>query len=257
MLRLLEAATAEGPECTHDAPRNERGGTPHDDYVVLRETWLAFGRLLDAAAEARGTQPIEARSVSEETRRPRSLAERGALSESITAHFTNHERQVRRLRRFAAILAVAAAACCILLEVGGVGLNWWLARQGRQLNQGLPVAGPWISRTLRAASLAHGAAPAVVHNNASQRKATAPKQSATTKTSTAKTSTVKTSTWNDSIDEEITSVSQQIDSVQQAWRHRVDDVDLVQYRIDERLGRYVERWTVGKWVRHVFPITSE
>ena len=58
----------------------------------------------------------------------------------------------------------------------------------------------------------------------SQHKATAPKQS---------TTPAKTSTWDDSIDEEITSVSQQIESVRQTWRHGVDDVDLVQYRVDE------------------------
>ncbi len=233
LLRLLEAATAEGPECTHDAPRDERGGTPHDDYVVLRETWLAFGRLLDAAAEARGTQPIEARSVSEEDRRAR-WPSAVHYRKASPPHFTNHERQVRRLRRFAAMLAVAAAACCILLEVGNLGLNWWLARAGRQLNQGLPVAGPSIKpHVAPQQDLPKAPAPAVVHNDASQHKATAPKQSAATKTLTAKTSTVKTSTWDDSIDEEITSVSQQIDSVQQGWRHRVDDVDLVQYRIDD------------------------
>jgi hypothetical protein len=220
LLQLLEAVTAEG---AHDAPCNDREGAEQDEYVALRETWLAFGRLLDAAAEA---QPIEARSASEEALSiPRLLAEREALSESISAHFTNHYRQVRRLRRIAAVLVAAAAACGILLEVGNLGLNWWLARAGGPLNQGLPVAGqPIEPHVAPQQAMPKAPAPAVAHNEAQagQHKATAPKQSA-----------AKTSTWDDAIDEEITSVSQQIDSVRQGWRHRVDDVDLVQYRIDD------------------------
>ena len=59
---------------------------------------------------------------------------------------------------------------------------------------------------------------------ASPHKATVPKQS---------TSPAKTSTWDDAIDDQIASVSQQIESVRHTWGHRVDDVDLVQYRVDE------------------------
>ena len=45
--------------------------------------------------------------------------------------------------------------------------------------------------------------------------------------------TAKTSTWDDPLETQIASVSQQIRNVEQNWQHRVDDVDLVQYRIDE------------------------
>lgn len=40
-------------------------------------------------------------------------------------------------------------------------------------------------------------------------------------------------TWEDSLETQIASVSRQISSVEQNWQHRVDDLDLVQYRIDE------------------------
>ena len=38
---------------------------------------------------------------------------------------------------------------------------------------------------------------------------------------------------DDPLETQIASVSQQINNVAQNWQHRVDDVDLVQYRIDE------------------------
>ena len=47
-----------------------------------------------------------------------------------------------------------------------------------------------------------------------------------------KTATATTSTWDDPLETQIASVSQQISNVEQNWQHRVDDVDLVQYRID-------------------------
>ncbi len=225
LLRLLEAVTA---------PRDKRGPShlaERDEYADLRETWLAFGRLLETASEAQAIESrcasggIEAGSASKEIKlMPRSLAERPALSDSIDAHVASHQRQVWRLRRFAAILAVAAAACGILLELGGVGLNWWLARAGRQINQGFPVAGPAQPNAAPQPAAPQAPVPGVVQNNATtvEKKASIPKQS-----------TARTSTWNDAVDEEITSVSQEIDSVQQSWRHRVDDADLVQYRIDE------------------------
>ena len=43
----------------------------------------------------------------------------------------------------------------------------------------------------------------------------------------------KASTWDDPLDTQIATVSQEIRDVQQNWQHGVDDVDLVRYRIDE------------------------
>ena len=55
----------------------------------------------------------------------------------------------------------------------------------------------------------------------------------TNKQKTSDRTATKTSAWDDPIDTQITAVSQQIDSVRQTWQHRVDDADLVQYRIDD------------------------
>ena len=43
----------------------------------------------------------------------------------------------------------------------------------------------------------------------------------------------KASTWDDPLETQIASVSQEISDVEQNWQHRVDDADVVQYHIDE------------------------
>ena len=48
----------------------------------------------------------------------------------------------------------------------------------------------------------------------------------------AKALAAKTAAWDDPLETQIAAVSRQIGNVQQNWQHRVDDVDLVQYRID-------------------------
>jgi hypothetical protein len=225
LLRLMEAATAprDDNEPAHLAER--------DEYASLRASWLALGRLLDAAGEA---PRIEARSEKVETRRvseenkplPRAYADKTALSDSIRAHRASHQRKLRRLRRFTAIVAVGAAACVILLVAGNFGLNWWLARAARQMNQG-PVAGPAQPPIIKQQQDAAKGPATIVMQNEKQ----APPHNANTQKQAA--TVVKTSTWDDAIDQQIASVSQQIDSVRHTWGRGVDDVDLVQYGVDE------------------------
>jgi hypothetical protein len=43
----------------------------------------------------------------------------------------------------------------------------------------------------------------------------------------------KSGAWDDPLETQIASVSQQIRDVEQNWRRRADDLDLVQYRIDK------------------------
>lgn len=218
LLRLLEAATA--PSCANEPSQLAE----QDEYAGLRAAWLALGHLLDAAGEA---QTTEAPSVGEENKPlSRVYDERASLSGSIKAPSAIYQRTFR-LRRFAAIAAVAAAACVILLEAGSLGLNWWLARAARQINQGQQMVGPAQQSHVQPRPDAPKApTPAVVHNENRVRpdKAIVQKQA---------TAVAKTSTWDDAIDQQIASVSQQIESVRNTWGHRVDDVDLVQYGVDD------------------------
>jgi hypothetical protein len=119
-----------------------------------------------------------------------------------------------------AIAVVVAAACSVLVEVGSFLLNRRIDRLNQQLTHEAPVAPhnqPQPAVMPRAI---------IVQNNitTNQKSAASPTQP---------TAAAKSSTWDDAIDTQITAVSQEIDSVQRTWQHRVDDVDLVQYRIDE------------------------
>jgi hypothetical protein len=220
--RMLEEATADR---THP--------TSQDEGVELRATWLAFGRLLNAADEAQPTQArsasewtqlIQARSASEGARsiEARSASEGTAsiprsLAESIDAHVSNERRKVRRIRTWVAIATAVAAVCIVFAEVVNIGLNnWrglvdWQIKHNASVVQQAPPQPP---------------APAVVHNDI-------PTPLKKTNLQKPAAGAAKESIWDDAIETQITSVSQQIESVRQDWRHRVDDVDLVQYRIDE------------------------
>ena len=106
---------------------------------------------------------------------------------------------------------MAAAAAALLVAVA---FGWWIGRDGKQDN--------------REPSLARNAPR---RNRPQPRRAGAGEQPANE--ASRRPRTAKTSTWDDPLETQIASVSQQISNVEQNWQHRVDDVDLVQYRIDE------------------------
>jgi hypothetical protein len=117
-------------------------------------------------------------------------------------------------------MAAAAAALIVAL-----GLSWWLTRGGQRNPNGAPA---FVHQDVKPNQSQQGAPQQVVRNVpvpvVVQNESIKPKQA---------TAAAKTSAWDDPIETQITAVSQQVDSVRQTWQHRVDDFDLVQYRIDD------------------------
>jgi len=101
------------------------------------------------------------------------------------------------------LVAVTAAMLLVAVACG-----WWTSRHGSR-------GGPEDARTIATEAPSQSA----------PRSAAVKKQ--------PKTGTTKTSTWDDPPERQIALLSQQITDVEENWRHRVDDVDLVQYRINE------------------------
>ena len=122
-----------------------------------------------------------------------------------------------RRRRWIGLLAAAAAALLV-----AVALEWRIGGDGKQGNgsRGVPpVAGnPVVPPVKDDLQTAPGAAVAGSDKTTNKQP---------------KAGTASPSTWEDPLESQIALVSQQVNSVRQSWRHRVDDVDLVQYRIDE------------------------
>jgi hypothetical protein len=170
---------------------------PNDPEVAgLREAWLAFGRLLEAADQAQS-----------ENWNPESIQQKEPL-----------RKQAARHNRHLTVTTTAAAALIIAL-----GLGWWLRHDGRPKGHGLPDVVSAPHKDVQPQPLKNNVpVPAVVNNEASKT------QQATTSNSAA-----SATAWDDTIDTQIASVSQEIESVRQTWQHRVDDADMVQYRIDE------------------------
>jgi hypothetical protein len=190
--RMLEDVTT--ADRSHPLPKGE------GEDAGLRDAWLAFGRLLDAADEAQSgnwnpasIQPVEPRKKEAE----------------------------KRNRHFGPIVAAAAALIIAL------GVTLWLNRDIRPNGGGGPAVVGDKPKDIQPRQVVqqpnvpapNEQAPLVANNDA-----TKPKQDS---------SAAKSSTWDDPIETQIASVSQQIDSVRQTWQHRTDDVDLVQYRIDD------------------------
>ena len=118
-----------------------------------------------------------------------------------------------RRSRWLGLIVAAAAALLVAVSFG-----WWI---GRGLKQGA-----------REPSLAQTVTPGQATPQA-EKVATEQPKTGTTKTPNTATPNTATSTWDDPLETQIASVSQQISNVEQNWQHRVDDVDLVQYRIDD------------------------
>ena len=173
-----------------DVSRNE------PEAAGLRDAWLAFGRLLDAADEAQGGN-WNAKSI--------------LRSEPL-------RRQPAKRGRYVAAFAAAAALCFAL------GLGWWLSRGGQPNGNGGQAVVKKDSTTDQ---------PQGAQSQEVQPRPIAPVPSIASNETNKPKKAAENSAWDDPIDTQITAVSQQIDSVRQTWQHRVDDADLVQYRIDE------------------------
>jgi hypothetical protein len=198
--RMLEEATASDHAGTSPLRSSEQS---EPEAAGLRDAWLAFGRLLEAAdAEQSGSW------------RPESIQPKEPL----------RKQPAKRSRRLAEV-AVTAAAVLV-----AVGIGWWMSHGGPN-GAGGPNGGggPAVVKdnskqgtrdtvaTKPNVPVSNEPAPVVANNDASK-----PKQEA-----------AQSSSWDDPIDTQIAAVSQEIDTVRQNWQHRTDDVDLVQYRIDE------------------------
>jgi hypothetical protein len=137
----------------------------------------------------------------------------------------------RRMRR---LVAIAASAAALLVTIS---FGWWISHERDQGNGGPPLAQTAVPEQTKRLpsppisvqkSVGEGGIvplhPAPVPQAGERRIAT---------NNRAKPGTTASSTWDDPLETQIASVSQQISNVEQNWQHRVDDVDLVQYRIDE------------------------
>ncbi len=190
--RMLEGVTA--ADRADPVPRDE------PEAAGLRDAWLAFGRLLDAAEEAQSGN-WHPKSVLQSEPPKKQPAKRG---------------------RYVAAFAAAAAALCVAL-----GLGWWLSRGGQPNGNGGQAIVKKDSKTDQPQ-----AAP-TQQNQPQPIAPTMPVPSIASNETNKPKKSADHSAWDDPIATQITEVSQQIDSVRQTWQHRTDDVDLVQYRIDE------------------------
>ena len=136
-------------------------------------------------------------------------------------------RRKPRGSRLPGLLAATAAALLVAVTFG-----WWIGRDGRQENSNGSNPEPSLAQTpapehAKPQAMRRGLPQTTVAGteNAADKKANADKK--------VNNVAATTSTWDDPLETQIASVSQEISDVEQNWQHRVDDVDLVQYRIDE------------------------
>ncbi len=206
--QMLEEVTAADATVASDATA-ARGDA---ENASLREAWLALGQLIRAADA--------------------SLPAMGDVLPAAPNWATPLAPQKpRRMRRLVAIAASAAA----LLVTATFG--WWISHDGKRGNKEpslAQTATPEQTKLLPAS-------PNSVQKSAGDGRIAPPhvsplpqaREGRTATTKAAKPGTTTSSTWDDSLETQIASISQQINNVEQSWQHRVDDVDLVLYRIDE------------------------
>jgi hypothetical protein len=199
--QMLEEVTAAEAPAAGSAPV-EQGDA---ESASLREAWLAFGQLIRAAD-----------------------ASLPAMPEVLPVGVPALAGKPHGFRLKAGLQLIAATAAALLIAIS---CGWWIGRDGKQDNRKPSLAhsttpGPATSR-----AEIKTATPAVLPKQDLPKAAAAQAEEATNKQ--PKAGAAKTSTWDDPLETQIAAVSQQIRNVQQNWRYRVDDVDLVQYRIDK------------------------
>ncbi len=175
----------------------------HDaETASLREAWLAFEQLIRAADAVLPALPNIAASMP--ANKP-------------------HRRQ------WLGLMAAAAAALLV-----AVALGWWIHGNGKQGNNAPSLAESTAPLPTKSQSpTKHTTPPVVVKQDLPKTAVAQVENNKQPKAGATKTSATQTSPWDDPLETQIASVSQQISNVAQNWQHRVDEVDLVQYRIDE------------------------
>lgn len=181
--QMLESVTAADASVAGDV-----------ETASLREAWLAFGQLAEAADASLPPPPNLMTSI---------VPQKGGRI------------------RWPALLAATAAALLVAVTCG-----WWISRDGKQQGG---------HESDHAPSLAENAAPQQTARQATKQDLPEPPVARAERTPGAKSTAGKaaTATWDDPLETQIASVSQQISNLEQNWQHHMDDVDLVQYRIDE------------------------
>jgi hypothetical protein len=163
------------------------------EAVALREAWMAFAQLVQAADDS-----LPAVAV--------------AMPSELKVVVPRRPQQRRWIRMIASVAAMAIVAAT---------LGWWIVRGIKQQHNGID----------REPALAQKVMP---KQPQTVKPAVAPQSAVVKKTNEgAKAATSTTSGWDDPLETQIASVSQQIQDTEQNWRRRTDDVDLVQYSIDE------------------------
>jgi hypothetical protein len=168
--------------------------------AALREAWLGFGRLLEAAESSAPPQrplrlPSDARAVSWPARRRRWL--------------------------WATVSVVVAASLLLALVA---------ARTSNRAAQ-KPIASGSPQKTIPASAVVVPRnAPGVAARADSKGKPSAAASSLAAATGQA-ASPAKTSSWDDTVDTRIAQVGRQMALVEQDWRAQADSLDMVQYRL--------------------------
>jgi len=202
--QMLEEATAVDPSVTESADAAQEADLePADgEAAALRKTWQSFEQLI-VAADASLPETLNV------------LLEDRLKTYPTAPKTTLNALETPRHNRWIGPLAASAAALLIAVALGG-----WIIRNGLH----------GVSRQA-AISVAPDADSQIVPRSSTVVPAAPP--SVTKREPPKATSTPKTSPWDDPPETQIAFLSQQISNVQQNWLHRVDDVDLVQFRIDE------------------------
>ncbi len=222
--RLLEEVTAADTPAGDAAAQCPDAARVRDvEGESLRQTWLAFSQLIRAAD-----------------------ASLPAMAPVVLPMAAPLRPQKSRPSRWVALIAAAAAILLVAVTfgwlTGGAGVS--------PVNRGAAVS--------PAKDSSETPSPTNNTNLAKQdrRESTTPTEIATTGQPTTGQPTTgqpttgqpttgqptaeqpravaaKASTWDDPLDTQIVTVSQEIRDVQQNWERGVDDVDLVRYRMDE------------------------
>ena len=183
-----------------DATATDRPISGDPEAASLRDAWLAFSQLAAAADDSLPAPP--------------------AIMPSIT---TPKPRRVQ----WAGLIAAAAAGLLLAITCG-----WWFARDAEQANSNGSNGEP----SFAAKPAPEKAAPQVVKQDSPKMAIVQTEKTpdkVVTSRAAVKIAAKKSAAWDDPLDTQITSVSQEFSDVEENWQHRVDDVDLVQYRIDE------------------------
>ncbi len=186
--RTLQRATTIG-----EVRGNTSAPEPEADSqeAALREAWLTFGRLLEAAeASAPPQRPVTLPSY------PRAVSGSGGR------------------RRWRLAMAVIVVAASLLIAVVAA----------RTLNRAAqkPIASGSAQKTMPAS--------AVVVPSQEKAKPSAAASSLAAVTHHP-ASPAKTPSWDDAVDTQIAQVGRQMALVENDWRARADSLDMVQYRL--------------------------